>query len=78
MKMRCCVIPCGQTDRLIKKTFLAFRALLNVRIDPQFPQTGLFYCFQGLRAGCYPLRKLFDRIHNFLGHFPASTSIWQI
>ena len=44
--MRCCVTTFGQTDvQLItkkKKHFLRFRVLLNVGIDPNFPQKNLF------------------------------------
>ena len=45
MKMRCCVIPCGQTDvGSSQKHFLAFRELLNVGIDPNFqPKNFLFF-----------------------------------
>ena len=44
MKMRCCVTTFGQTDvqlitkKKTKKQFLPFRVLLNVGIDPNFPQ----------------------------------------
>ena len=44
MKMRCCVIPCGQTDAdLSQKDFLPFRLLLNVGMDPNFPQKRVFF-----------------------------------
>ena len=48
MKMQCCVMPCGQTYvGSSQKHFLPFRALLNVGIDPNFPQQKLFFCFFG-------------------------------
>ena len=38
-----CVIPCGQTDAgLAQKHFLPFCVLLNVGINPNFPQKGFF------------------------------------
>ena len=44
MKMRCCVIPCGQTDvGSSQKHFLPFRVLLNVGIDANFPQKRLLF-----------------------------------
>ena len=44
MKMRCCVRPCGQTDEgSSEKQFLPFRVLLNVGIDPNFPQKVFFF-----------------------------------
>ena len=43
MKMRRCVIPGGQTDvGSSQKHFLPFRVLLNVKIDPDFPQKSFF------------------------------------
>ena len=48
MKMRRCVTPCGQTDvDSSQKTFLAFSrtVLLNVGIDPNFPQNSFFFLF---------------------------------
>ena len=46
MKMQCCVIPCGQTDvGSSQKHFLPFRVLLNVGIDPNFPQKKFFFLF---------------------------------
>ena len=42
--MRCCVIRCGQTDAdLSQKDFLPFRVLLNVGMDPNFPQKRFFF-----------------------------------
>ena len=39
MKMRCCVIPSGQTNAgSSQKHFLPFRVLLSMEIDPNFPQ----------------------------------------
>ena len=47
MKMWCCVIPCEQTDAgSLQKYFLPFRVLLNVGIDPNFPQQGFFFFIQ--------------------------------
>ena len=45
--MRCCVTPCGQTDVLPhhKKHCLPFSVLLNVGIDPNFPQESFFFFF---------------------------------
>ena len=44
MKMRCCVIPGGQTDAgSSQKHFLPFRVLLNIKIDPKFPQKRFFF-----------------------------------
>ena len=44
IKMRCCVTPCGQTDvGSSQKYFLPFRVLLNVGIDPNFPQKSVFF-----------------------------------
>ena len=45
--MRYCVTPCGQMDVLAhhKKNFLPFRVLLNVGIDPNFPQKSFFFSF---------------------------------
>ena len=47
MKRRCCVTPCGQTDvgSSQQKHFLPFRILLNVGIDPNFPQRIFFFVF---------------------------------
>ena len=43
MKMRCCGIHGGQTDTgSSQKHFLPFNVLLNVGIDPNFPQKKLF------------------------------------
>ena len=43
VSMRCCAIPCSQTDAgSSQKHFLPFRVLLNVGIDPNFPQKGFF------------------------------------
>ena len=35
----------GQVLHRVQKTFLAFRVLLNVRIDPNFPQKMVFFLF---------------------------------
>ena len=46
MKMRCCVVPSGQTDvGSSQKHFLTFRVLLNVDIDPNFPQKNFVFFF---------------------------------
>ena len=46
MKMRRCVIPGGQTDvGSSQKHFLPFRVLLNVEIDPDFPQKKFLFFF---------------------------------
>ena len=48
MKTLCCVIPCGQTDTgSLQHHFLPFRVLLNVGIDPNFPQKGFFWLYSG-------------------------------
>ena len=49
MKMRCHVIPCSRTDiGSSQKHFLPFRVLLNVGIDPNFPQKRFFFPFLAL------------------------------
>ena len=47
--MRCCVIPCCQTDAgSSQKHFLPFRVLLNVGIDPNVTQKKFFFSFLAL------------------------------
>ena len=42
--MRSCVRPCGHTAAgSLQKQFLPFRLLLNVGIDPDFPQKRFFF-----------------------------------
>ena len=42
--MGCCVRPFGQTDAgSSQEHFLPFRVLLNVGIDPNFPQKRFFF-----------------------------------
>ena len=46
MKVRCYVIPWGQTDAgSSQKHFLPFRVLLNVGIDPNVSQKKSFFGF---------------------------------
>ena len=56
----CVVTPCGQTDVLAhhKKHFLPFRILLNVGIDPNFPQKKCFSSFLALfrEKFCFPTK----------------------
>jgi len=60
MGMLCCVRPCGQTDvGSSQKHLLPFRILLNIGIDPNFPQKEFFFPFLAL------FREIF--------HFPAKT-----
>ena len=51
MRMRYCVTPSGQMDVVAhhKKNFLPFRVLLNVGIDPNFPQKSFFFLFGFIR-----------------------------
>ena len=62
MKMRCCVIPCAQTDvGSSQKHFLPFYVILNVGIDPNFPKKKFFFSFLPLfkEKDRFPAKKDF-------------------
>ena len=82
MKLRCCVIQCtlwSDRHRLITKTFLAFRVLSKVGIDPNFPQKGLSlpysernFDFRGKRF------KLSNAKHNQLPYNYGQTKVYEL
>ena len=61
IKIRYCAIP-GQTDAGSSQNyFLPFRILLNIRIDPNFPQKVFFFFALFREKFCFPAK-----IHVFL------------
>ena len=60
MTMRCCVMPCGQTDAgSSQKHFLPFRVLVNIGIDPNFRQKGFFLALFREKFR-FPEKKIFS------------------